>query len=137
MRTNLTFRGVPVAAGNHEVVFEFMPRPFYTGLWITCGAAAVLLSAGKSPASVATLLSNYAEPAVWSGSPGSGIPESPLREGAGLIKVDRSTNATVSASPEADATGTSRRETLSRQRVGPLLHSFLHPTVLVTARLSR
>src|SRR4051812_11258114 len=33
--------------------------------------------------------------------------------------------ATDSASPEADATGTSRRETLSRQRVGPRLHSCI------------
>ena len=33
------------------------------------------------------MLSNYAEPTLWSGNPGAGILESPLREGAGLIKV--------------------------------------------------
>jgi minor extracellular serine protease Vpr len=69
------------------------------------GAAAVLLSAGKSPASIATLLSNYAEPTLWSGNPGAGIFESPLREGAGLIKVDRSIAATATVSPRKIAFG--------------------------------
>ncbi len=69
------------------------------------GAAAVLLSAGKSPSSIPTLLSNYAEPRVWSGNPPTGILESPLREGAGLIKVDRSLGATTSVSPRKIALG--------------------------------
>ena len=43
LRTNLTYRGVPVAAGNHEVVFEFKPQAFYTGLWVSAAAALVLL----------------------------------------------------------------------------------------------
>jgi subtilisin family serine protease len=69
------------------------------------GAAAVLLSAGKSPATVATLLSNYAEPTVWAGSPGLGFYDSPLRQGSGLIKVDRSIAATVTASPRKISLG--------------------------------
>jgi hypothetical protein len=69
------------------------------------GAAAVLLSAGKSPASVPTLLSNYAEPTVWAGSPTLGFLESPLREGAGLIKVDRSIAATATVSPRKISLG--------------------------------
>ena len=69
------------------------------------GAAAVLLSAGRSPANVGTLLSNYAEPAVWSGNPTLGLLESPLREGAGLIKVDRAVAATVTATPRKVSLG--------------------------------
>jgi minor extracellular serine protease Vpr len=69
------------------------------------GAAAVLLSAGKSPASIPTLLSNTAAPALWSGGPSSGIFESPLREGAGLIKVDRAAAATSWVSPRKIAFG--------------------------------
>ena len=69
------------------------------------GAAAVLLSAGKSPATIPTLLSNYAEPTLWSGKPGLGILESPLREGAGLIKVDRAAAATAWVSPRKIALG--------------------------------
>jgi subtilisin family serine protease len=69
------------------------------------GAAALLLAAGKAPADVATLLSNYAVPAVWEGSPASGLLASPLRQGAGLIKVDRSLGATVTATPRKIALG--------------------------------
>jgi minor extracellular serine protease Vpr len=69
------------------------------------GAAAVLLSAGKSPSSIPTLLSNNAVPALWSGAPSSGFLESPLRQGAGLIKVDRSLGATTSVSPRKIALG--------------------------------
>lgn len=69
------------------------------------GAAAVLLSAGKSPSDVATLLSNYAEPTVWAGNPGLGFYDSPLRQGAGLIKVDRAVAATVTASPRKISLG--------------------------------
>ena len=69
------------------------------------GAAAVLLSAGKSPSSIPTLLSNNAVPALWSGAPTAGLLESPLREGAGLIKVDRSLGATASVSPRKIALG--------------------------------
>jgi subtilisin family serine protease len=63
------------------------------------GAAALLLAGGKSPAAVATLLSNYAVPATWSGNPAAGVPESPLRDGAGLIKVDSSLAATATVAP--------------------------------------
>ena len=69
------------------------------------GAAAVLLSAGKPAADVATLLSNYSEPTVWAGSPGLGLYDSPLRQGAGLIKVDRAVAATVTASPRKISLG--------------------------------
>jgi minor extracellular serine protease Vpr len=69
------------------------------------GAAAVLLSAGKSPSSIPTLLSNNAVPTVWSGNPPTGLLESPLREGAGLIKADRSLSATASVSPRKIALG--------------------------------
>ncbi|MEP6811795.1 MAG: S8 family serine peptidase [Actinomycetota bacterium] len=69
------------------------------------GAAAVLLSAGKSPSSVPTLLSNYAVPTLWNGAPSLGLLESPLREGAGLIKVDRSVGATATVSPRKLALG--------------------------------
>jgi subtilisin family serine protease len=63
------------------------------------GAAALLLAAGRAPSQVATLLSNYAEPGAWSAAPLAGLPESPLRDGAGLIKVDRSLAATVTVTP--------------------------------------
>ena len=34
LRTNHTFRGLTVAAGEHEVRFTFHPKGFYQGLWI-------------------------------------------------------------------------------------------------------
>ena len=34
LRTNHTFRGLTVAAGEHEVRFTFHPEGFYQGLWI-------------------------------------------------------------------------------------------------------
>jgi len=68
------------------------------------GAAAVLLSAGKSPSQVATLLSNNAEPVTWSGSPGAGL-ESPFRQGAGLVQVDRAVAATTTVTPRRIALG--------------------------------
>jgi hypothetical protein len=69
------------------------------------GAAAVLLSAGKSPAGIGTLLSNNAQPLPWNNAPSSGILESPLREGAGLIKVDSALAATTSVSPRKISLG--------------------------------
>jgi minor extracellular serine protease Vpr len=69
------------------------------------GAAALLLAAGKAPADVATLLSNYAAPAAWEGNPAAPFPASPLRQGAGLVRVDRSLTATVTATPRKLALG--------------------------------
>jgi hypothetical protein len=69
------------------------------------GAAALLLAAGKSPSTVATLLSNNAVPTVWSGNPGLGFLESPLREGAGLIRVDHSIAATSMVTPRKISLG--------------------------------
>jgi hypothetical protein len=63
------------------------------------GAAAILLQAGKQPSLIRDLLSNNAVPQVWSGNPAFGPLESPLREGAGLIKVDRAVAATVVVQP--------------------------------------
>ncbi|MDP2649423.1 MAG: YfhO family protein [bacterium] len=42
-RANYTFRAVPVLAGDHNVVFEYKPRSFYYGLYIS-GATIALLS---------------------------------------------------------------------------------------------
>jgi subtilisin family serine protease len=69
------------------------------------GAAALLLAAGKSPSDVATLLSNNAVPTVWNGNPGLGFLESPLRQGAGLIRVDRSIAATTMVAPRKISLG--------------------------------
>lgn len=63
------------------------------------GAAAILLQAGKAPSQVRDLLSNSAEPTVWNGNRALGLYESPLRQGAGLIKVDRSVAATAIVTP--------------------------------------
>jgi hypothetical protein len=41
--TNHTFRGVVVGAGEQEVVFEFRPDSFFTGLYVTVGAMVLLL----------------------------------------------------------------------------------------------
>jgi subtilisin family serine protease len=91
------------------------------------GAAAVLLSAGKSPADVATLLSNYAEPTVWAGNPGLGLYDSPLRQGAGLIKVDRAVAATVLATPRkislGEGTGGSQLITLTNTGSTPVTYT--------------
>lgn len=69
------------------------------------GAAALLLAAGKSPSDVATLLSNNAVPTLWNGAPTAGFLESPLREGAGLIHVDRSIAATSMVTPRKISLG--------------------------------
>lgn len=45
-RTNHTFRGVVVAAGEHEVVFRFQPRELEVGLGIYAVGAAILLIYG-------------------------------------------------------------------------------------------
>jgi minor extracellular serine protease Vpr len=63
------------------------------------GAAAILLQAGKAPGQVRDWLSNYSQPAIWSGNPRLGFLESPLRQGAGLIKVDRAVTANVLVQP--------------------------------------
>ena len=69
------------------------------------GAAALLLAAGKSPSDVATLLSNNAVPTLWNGAPSAGFLESPLREGAGLIRVDRAIAATTMVTPRKISLG--------------------------------
>jgi hypothetical protein len=43
LRTNHTFRGVPVTAGNHTVVFMFKPPLFYAGLAISLVTAIILI----------------------------------------------------------------------------------------------
>ncbi|MDB4913425.1 MAG: Protein of unknown function, rane YfhO [Gemmatimonadetes bacterium] len=45
LRTNYTFRGVPVTPGPHKIVFEFKPPLLYVGLWISI-AAGLLLCVG-------------------------------------------------------------------------------------------
>jgi hypothetical protein len=46
LRTDHTLRGVPVAAGDHQVVFDFVPRPFYTGMWISTISWLAIVIAG-------------------------------------------------------------------------------------------
>jgi hypothetical protein len=48
LRTNYTLRGVPVPAGDHQVSFDFEPRPFYTGAWISAVSWLAVLIAGAS-----------------------------------------------------------------------------------------
>jgi subtilisin family serine protease len=96
------------------------------------GAAAVLLSAGKSPASIPTLLSNYAEPAFWAGGPTSGFFDSPLRQGAGVIKVDRSVGATSWVSPRkialGEGKGGSQVLTISNAGLAPVTYHLTSST---------
>jgi hypothetical protein len=42
-RVNHTFRGVPVGPGEQEIIFEFRPTSFFTGLYITAAAFVLLL----------------------------------------------------------------------------------------------
>jgi minor extracellular serine protease Vpr len=90
------------------------------------GAAAVLLSAGKAPSAIPTLLSNYSEPALWAGSPASGLYDSPLRQGAGVIKVDRSVGATSTVSPRkialGEGSGGSQVLTISNTGLAPVTY---------------
>jgi hypothetical protein len=44
VRVNHTFRGVQVEPGETEVVFEFRPASFFTGLYVTVAAFALLLA---------------------------------------------------------------------------------------------
>src|SRR5262249_10260988 len=69
-------------------------------------AAALLLAAGKSPASVATWLSNYANQVKFlNGATPTAFVESPFHQGAGLIQVDKALAGTVSATPRKIALG--------------------------------
>jgi uncharacterized membrane protein YfhO len=34
-QANLAFRAVPVAAGQHQLTFEYWPRSFSLGLWLS------------------------------------------------------------------------------------------------------
>jgi minor extracellular serine protease Vpr len=91
------------------------------------GAAALLLAGGKSPSQVATLLSNYASPSAWSGAPSLHIPESPLRDGAGLINVAKSLAATTTVSPRkisfGEGLGGSQILTLTNAGSSPVTYS--------------
>jgi subtilisin family serine protease len=69
------------------------------------GAAALLLQAGRAPSQVRDYLSNNAVPAPWNGNSGLGILDSPLRQGAGLIKVDRAIAATTLVTPSKISLG--------------------------------
>ena len=46
LRTNHTFRGVLLPAGEHTVEFVFRPRALYSGLYISLGAFLLLLAYG-------------------------------------------------------------------------------------------
>jgi uncharacterized membrane protein YfhO len=48
IRVNYLLRGMPVPAGNHQIIFEFKPQSFYTGEKITLAANLIfiLLAAG-------------------------------------------------------------------------------------------
>jgi uncharacterized membrane protein YfhO len=45
LQVNIMFRAVEVPAGEHRVVFEYRPRSFIAGMWISA-AALVLLAVG-------------------------------------------------------------------------------------------
>jgi minor extracellular serine protease Vpr len=98
------------------------------------GAAALLLAAGRPPAQVATLLSNYAAPAVWNGNPGLGIFESPLRDGAGLINVARSIAATTLVTPQklslGEGLGGSQILTLTNTGSSPVTYDLTSSTAI-------
>ncbi|WP_437693384.1 S8 family serine peptidase [Sorangium sp. So ce176] len=88
------------------------------------GAVALLLGARPelSPERVRDVLQNSAIPAPWSGDPGAGVPESAHRQGAGMIRVDRSIRATTLISPGKLALGESEggpvARTLTIENVG-------------------
>jgi minor extracellular serine protease Vpr len=65
------------------------------------GAVALLLEARPdTPASaVRDILQNHADPAVWSGNPGSGYPEPVHRQGAGMLDIDDAILATTGVTP--------------------------------------
>jgi len=67
----------------------------------TAGAVAMMLQAmpGMSPLQVREALQNHADPKVWSGNPGLGLIDIAARQGAGMIDVDDTINATTGVSP--------------------------------------
>lgn len=46
LKTNYALRGVEVPAGKGRLEFVYEPRSFYSGLWLACGAAVVLVVLG-------------------------------------------------------------------------------------------
>ncbi len=67
----------------------------------TAGAVAMMLQArpGMTPLQVREALQNHADPKVWSGNPGTGLTDIAARQGAGMIDVDDTINATTGVSP--------------------------------------
>ena len=103
------------------------------------GAAALLLAAGKSPSDVATLLSNNAVQTPWTGAPTAGFLESPLREGAGLIRVDRSIAATTMVTPRkislGDGLGGSQILTIANNGSTPVTYDLSATSAIAPAPL--
>jgi subtilisin family serine protease len=74
------------------------------------GAVALLLDAfpGMSPQAVRDVLPNTAEPAAWSGNPGSGFLEPVYRQGAGMLRIDRAIQEPVRVAPAKLSLGESQ-----------------------------
>ena len=67
----------------------------------TAGAVALMLQANPAlkPLEIRDRLQNHADPKVWSGNPGLGFLDFAARQGAGMIDVADTINATVGITP--------------------------------------
>ena len=65
------------------------------------GAVALMLQANPAlkPLEIRDRLQNHADPKVWSGNPGLGFLDFAARQGAGMIDVADTINATVGITP--------------------------------------
>jgi minor extracellular serine protease Vpr len=96
------------------------------------GAVALLLEAKPdTPATaVRDILQNHADPAVWSGNPGLGLPEAVHRQGAGMLDIDDAILATTNVTPgklslgESVEGGHTRTVTLANEGDSPVTYDI-------------
>ncbi|WP_437820420.1 S8 family serine peptidase [Sorangium sp. So ce1078] len=129
---------IPVEHGSYDTLSgTSMAAPH------VAGAVALLLDARPelSAPRVRDVLQNSAVPAPWSGDLSAGVPESAHRQGAGVIRVDRSIRATTVISPgklalgESEAGPAARTLTLENASGQDVTYDLSHaPAACATGR---
>ncbi len=129
---------IPVEQGSYDTLSgTSMAAPH------VAGAVALLLDARPelSAPRVRDVLQNSAVPAPWSGDLSAGVPESAHRQGAGVIRVDRSIRASTVISPgklalgESEAGPAARTLTLENASGHDVTYDLSHaPAACATGR---
>jgi minor extracellular serine protease Vpr len=105
------------------------------------GTAALLLQAKPHTPSqaVRSILQNTAVPANWSGNPGLGFLDIPYRQGAGMVRIDKAIDASVTLTPgklslgESAAGPATRTLTLSNAGASSVTYDLSNRQAVTTA----